>query len=99
MRTPLNRRGAALPAPAVASLGLGASVAQASFVPLPSGAKVNSDLARGIDPARNAGLSDVVGGPLAAGGVRVPWATFEQQSAGAQQIFVRAFKNNAWTTF
>jgi hypothetical protein len=41
-----------------------------------------------------------VGGSLAAGGVNVPWATFEQKTdrTEAQQIFVRAFKNGKWTT-
>jgi hypothetical protein len=39
-----------------------------------------------------------VGGSLAAGGPRVPWATFEQQSGSSQQIFVRAFKAGQWVT-
>ena len=50
------------------------------------------------DPNQNAGVSDVVGGSLAAGGARVPWATFEQQAGSAQRIFVRAFKNGQWVT-
>jgi hypothetical protein len=58
---------------------------------------VNNDPAAGIDPHQNAGVSDITGGSLA-GGPRVPWATFEQQAGGAQLIFVRAFKNNAWVT-
>jgi hypothetical protein len=75
-----------------------AATATAGFIGLPSdGSQVNNDPANGIDPARDAGLSDVVGGSLA-GGLRVPWATFEQKTAGEQQIFVRAFKNGQWVT-
>ena len=78
----------------VALLGL-ASTAPAAFVGLPSnGSQVNDDVALGIDPAQDAGLSDVTGGSLAAGGVNVPWATFEQKVAGgAQHIFVRALND------
>ena len=65
----------------------------------PSGAQVNDDLANAIDPSQDAGVSDVAGGAVTAGKVQVPWATFEQKVAGgAQQIFVRAFKNGAWVT-
>ena len=91
------RRGATLGAVALTTLGL-AATAGASLQQLPPGAQVNDDLAAGIDPARDAGASDVVGGSLAAGGIRVPWAAFEQQTSGEQQIFVRAFKNGAWKT-
>jgi hypothetical protein len=91
------RRGAALGAVALTTLGL-AATAGASLQQLPSGGQVNDDPAAGIEPARDAGVSDVVGGSLAAGGIRVPWAAFEQQTAGEQQIFVRAFKNGAWKT-
>src|SRR3954467_3106459 len=70
-----------------------------AVIGLPSdGSQVNNDPAAGIDPNQNAGVSDVVGGSLAAGGARVPWATFEQQAQGAQRIFVRAFKNGQWVT-
>ncbi len=62
------------------------------------GSQVNNDPVAGIDPNQNAGASDVVGGSLAAGGPRVPWATFEQQAGGAQRIFVRAFKGGQWVT-
>jgi len=62
------------------------------------GSQVNNDPAVGIDPNQNAGASDVVGGSLAAGGARVPWATFEQQAGDAQRIFVRAFKGGQWVT-
>ena len=74
--------------------------ARAAFLPLPaSGAQVNDDPASSIDPSQDAGVSDVVGGAVAAGKVEVPWATFEQKVAGGeQQIFVRAFKNGAWVT-
>jgi hypothetical protein len=77
-----------------------AGTAVAAFVGLPAdGSQVNNDVALGIDPAQDAGLSDVTGGALAAGGVNVPWATFEQKVAGgAQHVFVRAFKNGAWAT-
>jgi hypothetical protein len=70
-----------------------------AVIGLPSdGSQVNNDPAAGIDPNQNAGLSDVVGGSLVAGGARVPWATFEQKTGNAQQIFVRAFKNGQWVT-
>jgi hypothetical protein len=70
-----------------------------AVIGLPSdGSQVNNDPAAGIDPNQNAGVSDVVGGSLAAGGPRVPWATFEQKSGSSQQIFVRAFKNGQWVT-
>ena len=74
--------------------------AQAAFLPLPAnGAQVNDDLANSIDASQDAGVSDVAGGTVRAGNVPVPWATFEQKVAdGAQQIFVRAFKNGAWVT-
>jgi hypothetical protein len=63
------------------------------------GSQVNNDPANGIDPAQNAGVSDIVGGSLTAGGARVPWATFEQAAGnGAQRIFVRAFKGGQWVT-
>jgi hypothetical protein len=94
---PSMRKGATLGAVALTTLGL-ATAAGASLQQLPPGAQVNDDLAAGIDPARDAGVSDVVGGSLAAGGIRVPWAAFEQQTSGEQQIFVRAFKNGAWKT-
>src|SRR3954467_2360599 len=70
-----------------------------AVIGLPSdGSQVNNDPAAGIDPNQNAGLSDVVGGSLVAGGPRVPWATFEQKAGDAQRIFVRAFKNGQWVT-
>jgi hypothetical protein len=70
-----------------------------AVIGLPSdGSQVNNDPAAGIDPNQNAGVSDVVGGSLAAGGPRVPWATFEQKAGDAQRIFVRAFKNGQWVT-
>jgi hypothetical protein len=93
----MTRRRAAMTAVTVATFGL-AATAGASVQQLPPGAQVNDDPAAGIDPGRDAGVSDVVGGSLTAGGVRVPWAPFEQQTAGEQQIFVRAFKGGAWKT-
>ena len=62
------------------------------------GTQVNNDPMNGIDPNQDAGVSDVVGGSLAAGGPRVPWGTFEQKSGSSQQIFVRAFKGGQWVT-
>src|SRR3954451_24525485 len=72
----------------------------AAVVGLPAdNSQVNNDPAAAIDPHQNAGVSDIVGGSLAAGGARVPWATFEQAAGnGAQRIFVRAFKNGQWVT-
>ena len=81
------RRSATFGAVALSTLGL-ATTAGASLQQLPPGGTVSND----------AGASDVVGGSLAAGGIRVPWAAFEQPSPGSQQIFVRAFKNGAWKT-
>jgi hypothetical protein len=106
MPTPISTREAAVVSALVkrATLGgLAAALVAAgtagAVIGLPSdGSQVNNDPAVGIDPNQNAGLSDVVGGSLAAGGPRVPWATFEQQTGSAQQIFVRAFKNGQWVT-
>ena len=88
---------AALTTAAALTLAAGAL---AQPVQLPPNAQVNDDPANSIFPEQPAGVSDVVGGSLAAGGVNVPWATFEQKTdrTDAQQIFVRAFKNGQWTT-
>src|SRR5205814_1978789 len=94
----MRRRVGVLVAAVAAVLGL-AFAAHAAFMPLPpSGVQVNNDPANGIDPNQDAGISDVVGGSLAVGGLRVPWATFEQKAGTSQQIFVRAFKGNRWVT-
>ncbi|MCW2982936.1 MAG: hypothetical protein JWR63_506 [Conexibacter sp.] len=98
MRSRIKRRGAAVTAAAIASFGLAAATAPAALTGLPPGGQVNDDVAAGIDPGRDAGASDVVGGSLAAAGVRVPWATFEQRTPGHQQVFVRAFKDGQWRT-
>ena len=83
---------------AVIALALAGS-APAIPIGLPAdGSQVNNDPAKGIDPNQNAGVSDVVGGSLIAGGGRVPWATFEQRAASSQHIFVRAFKAGQWVT-
>src|SRR3954454_20555262 len=60
----------------------------AAVVGLPAdNSQLNTDPAAAIDPHQNAGVSDIVGGSLAAGGARVPWATFEQAAGnGAQRI-------------
>src|SRR4051812_3877215 len=86
-----------------AALGTAAALtfatgAHASLNQLPLNAQVNDDPANAIDPQLAAGVSDVTGGSLAAGGVNVPWATFEQKTADGQQIFVRAFKGGQWST-
>jgi hypothetical protein len=95
VRPPRRRRAALLVA---AFFLLISGTAMAAFVGLPTdGSQVNDDPANGIDPARDAGASDVTGGSLA-GGTRVPWATFEQQTPGEQNIFVRAFKGGQWVT-
>jgi hypothetical protein len=86
MRSRIMRRGAVLSAAAVASLGLAAASASAALPGLPPGGQVNE--------SGDAGASDVVGGSLAAGGLRVPWATFQQDKL----IEVRAFKGGQWIT-
>src|SRR5919206_2374879 len=91
----LRRAAAAAALGTAAALTLAAG-AQAAPTALP---QVNDDPANSIFPNQPAGVSDVVGGSLAAGGINVPWATFEQKVPHAgQQIFVRAFKNGVWTT-
>src|SRR5690349_84660 len=76
-----------------------AAPAAGAFAPLPAnGSQVNDDPPNSIDPHQDAGVVDVAGGTVKAGGLQVPWATFEQQVGDAQQIFVRAFKNGAWVT-
>jgi hypothetical protein len=86
---------------ATAAVTLLAAGSAFAVVGLPAdNSQVNNDPAAGIDPNQSAGVSDIVGGSLAAGGARVPWATFEQQTGpgDAQQIFVRAFKGGKWVT-
>ena len=76
-----------------------AGSAAAAFVSLPSdGSQVDNDAAAGIDPAKDAGASDVQGGTVVAGNLQVPWATFEHKTGTDQQIFVRAFKGGQWVT-
>jgi hypothetical protein len=83
---------------AAAALLLTTATALGAFDPLPGdGSQVNNDTAAGIDPSKDVGLSDVTAGSLT-GGVAVPWATFEQKTAGQQQVFVRAFTGGAWVT-
>jgi hypothetical protein len=72
--------------------------AGAALAPLDGQVNNDPSAATGIDPAKNAGASDVVGGALTAGALEIPWATFEQDTTGAQNVFVRAFKNGAWVT-
>ena len=82
-----------------AALACTTGTALGAFDGLPSdGSQVNNDPSAGIDPSKDAGLSDVTGGSLT-GGIAVPWAAFEQKTtAGQQQVFVRAFKSGAWAT-
>jgi hypothetical protein len=94
----LFRRRRVAPAVLVAVLAF-AGTASAAVVGLPSdGTQVNDDPAVGIDPTRDAGLSDIVGGALVPGTPNVPWAAFEQKTGTSQQIFVRAFKGGRWVT-
>ena len=65
MHRPFWRRRLA-PAALVAALAL-AGAASAQVVQLPPNGQVNDDPAVGIDPDQDAGVSDVVGGALAAG--------------------------------
>jgi hypothetical protein len=97
MHRPLGRRRLA-PAALIAALALAGTASAAVTGLPPDGSQVNDDAAAGIDPTQDAGVNDVVGGSLAAGGVNVPWAAFEQKQGLSQQIFVRAFKNGRWTT-
>lgn len=72
MTAPSFRR-AALASTAAALVAAGTAGA---VIALPAdGTQVNDDPAAGIDAKQDAGVSDVVGGSLAAGGTRVPWAT------------------------
>jgi hypothetical protein len=93
------RRHVRLTTVAMATALVLASTAAAALVGLPAdGSQVNNDPINGIDPARDAGASDVQGGTVAAGNLQVPWAAFEQKTTSGQQIFVRAFKAGAWVT-
>jgi hypothetical protein len=74
-----------------------AASAFAAIAGLPPGVQVNSDLPA-IDPAQDAGLTDLSAGTVIAGNARVPWAAFSQKSGASQQIFVRAFKGGTWQT-
>ncbi len=86
-------------AAALAMVVLAAVPALAASLGLPSnGAQINKDTANGIEPTRNGGVTDVVGGALAAGAAEVPWIAFEQQAASGQHIFVRAFRSGGWHT-
>src|SRR2546428_10656488 len=99
MTTPAGRLRRTIAGLAALAALLAAPATRAGFLPLPAnGSQVNNDLANAIDPDQDAGVSDVTGGALAAGKVRVRWATSEQKSRDSQQIFVRAFKNGAWVT-
>jgi hypothetical protein len=85
---------------ALAIVFAGAALA---FQQLPSGAVVNNDATRGIDPTKGVSTddpanADVVGGALTAGKVAVPWAIFRSLTSAQDQIFSRSFAAGAWTT-
>src|SRR6478672_11360752 len=86
-----------------ALVALGIAGSALAFQALPPGTQVNDDLAAGIDKtidvaSDSPGNADVVGGSLTPGKPAVPWATFRQLTAGADQIFVRSFAGGKWTT-
>src|SRR5436190_13794256 len=88
---------------AVIVVALAAAGGAWAFQALPPGNQVNNDAAAGIDPARSVAggdpaNSDVVGGALVPGKPAVPWAIFQQETTGADQIFSRSFAGGAWTT-
>ena len=90
-------RGAAGSAVAMVILVAGSALAAPGALPS-NGTQVNKDPARGIDPTKSGGRTDVVGGSLTAGGAESPWIAFEQKSGSGQHIFVRVFKSGAWKT-
>jgi hypothetical protein len=79
-----------------------------AFQGLPSGGRVNDDLAAGINKAISVNgdeptNADVVGGALTAGAPAVPWAIFRQQETNSappphDQVFSRSFATGKWTT-
>jgi hypothetical protein len=63
-----------------------AATAFAATTGLPPGVQVNND-PPAIDPAQDAGLTDLTAGTVTAGNARVPWAAFSQKNAdGSQQM-------------
>jgi hypothetical protein len=56
--------------------------AYAAFFPLPSATVQVNDDGPTIDKAQDAGLSDVVGGTLTAGGIPIPWACVRAEEWG-----------------
>lgn len=95
--SPVRRRRVVVGAIAVFALSAGGAAALLAPLPPPDGL-VNNDPAAGIDPRRPAGLSDITGGSLTAGGALTPWVVFEQATTGEQQVFARSFENGAWVT-
>ena len=87
MRSRASRPGILLSVVLLLVLGV-AAAGHAAVVGL---GQVNDDPGAGIDPDRRGRLRRG-GRRAAAGGDRVPWVAFEQQTAGEQQIFVRSFK-------
>src|SRR5437588_2594192 len=86
-----------------AVIALAAAASAAAFQALPPGAQVNDDPVAGIDKTNSVDggeptNADVVAGALIAGKPGVPWATFRQQTAGADQVFARSFAGGTWTT-
>ena len=91
----------------VAAVAIVASAGSAfALQELPPGQQVNNDAIAGINPALSVTgneptNADVVGGVLAAGGIAVPWAVFQQAAGGLtakDEIFTRLFAGGAWTT-
>src|SRR5947209_5130521 len=84
-------------------IALVAAASAAAFQALPPGAQVNDDPVAGIDKTKSVdggepANADVVGGALIAGKPGVPWATFRQETTGADQVFARSFAAGAWKT-
>ena len=98
----LNRRSIRV-AVTAGFVALAAAATAAAFQALPPGAQVNDDPIAGIDKTRSVdggepANADVVGGALVAGKPAVPWATFRQETTGADQVFARSFAAGAWKT-
>ena len=94
------RRHVRLTTVAMATALVLAGTAAAAFVGLPAdGSQVNSsDPTNGIDPAQDAGASDVQGGTVAAGNLQVPWAAFEQKTRLGAADLRASLQGGAWVT-
>ena len=93
------RRPARLATLATALALIVAGAAGAAFINLPAdGSQVNNDPANGHRPGAGRRRLRRRGRHRRRRQLQVPWATFEQRTGGAQQIFVRAFKSGQWVT-